>query len=208
MLLPTGPVTAHGVATFAETDRPNLAASPGLGDILAQLDGLIGAYKIAELSGAAGSYDFLNIPATFRHLLLVCQLRCDSAATALGCNARFNNDASAVYDSQYIQAQAAAVVAAELFSAAAAYLGDVPGSTAGGNMFATLKLWIPNYTQTVNHHEWQSENFTHSLASTGGLRLKLHGGVHRALGAIGRLTLLPVTGNWIAGSLASLYGLP
>ena len=152
------------------------------------------------LTGSQSSIDFTSLPATFAHLMIRVLARGDTAATTVGMNVRFNGDTSTNYDdgSQSIGS-----------SQTSGFVGNISGANAQANSFGSYSLWIPHYAQATSFKNLISLGF-HATASGGGNIVNWSQGVIWKLApvAINEVTLLPGSGNFVAGSRASIYGLP
>jgi len=159
--------------------------------------------------GAAGpSFDFSSIPQTNSHLLLVVQGRGDAAAVAIGVTGRLNGDAGANYNEQRVVGNAATVSATEGIAVSAATLGLLPGASAAAGMFGSLFSFIPNYRSTTGSKQMLGLlAYIQSLATANTIVGMAQGHWRTAGVAVNRLTVLAGSGNFIAGSRATLYGL-
>jgi hypothetical protein len=169
-----------------------------------------GAYKIAEtvLGSSAATFDFTSIPATFRHLLLEIYCRGDAAAAAANVLLRFNNDSAANYDYQLLQASAGSASGVEAFAQTSTYLGNAPAANAPANVFGNTRADIPYYANSTNQKSVTSQSALKTGTTTGTLFSYCPAGFWRSTAAINRITLLLSSGNFVSGSVATLYGLP
>lgn len=160
-----------------------------------------------KLLAADGPISFQNIPATYKSLLLVGQVRSNAAALTDTMLARMNGDATAVYDSGRLDSAGAAAPATVLGTGATSIsLGVIPGATAvRANLFATIEIKIPNYLDATEKsllHQigYQDPGQTSARASGQGN--------WRSTAAINRFDLLLTTGTaFKAGSHVTLYAL-
>jgi len=161
----------------------------------------------STLGAAAANFDITGIPATFSHLQLFVFVRADPAALTNSCLARFNNDSTANYHSQTVQGQGSTAAAGEGTAATSASLGACLANTAPANWYSSHIVQIPNYAASgpikiadfLTTYRWQT--------AAGG-HVRVNGGVYWNNGAaISRITVLPQSGNWMAGSRCTLYGL-
>lgn len=161
------------------------------------------------LASTATSVIFASIPATYRHLMLVCHGRTDRAGTGRDpIQIKFNNDGSALYYYEtlgYLNATAtaagnAAQTSGESVRFAAA---TAPAGAAGGG-----SILIPNYAGTAFHKTWNVQSTDSQTDLAAGQELTLVGGRYASTTAISRIDLTPSTGaNLLAGSMFSLYGM-
>lgn len=164
---------------------------------------------IAEtiLSSGAATIDFSSIPADWMHLVVVICGRTDGAVLASGVNTRFNNDSSAIYDQQLIFSDnATALSVSEALAQTSATGGLLTGSTATANRFGYSFQIIPHYMNTAHHKNIFAYCglFEGTAANSGRVRALFN--TWRSTSAINRITWLPATGSWIAGSALTLYG--
>jgi hypothetical protein len=152
--------------------------------------------KIADvvLSAAAPNIDFQNIPQNFEHLQLVATLRGDQAGAAwVTTFIRLNGDSGNNYYPQRLRG---------IGSTAAAY-ENVPYSA---NFMAPVRAEIPSYQQpgilrTILSEQGQMVGFGAS-----GVAYQSCFCPWNSTAAVNRITLVPASGNLIAGSRATLYG--
>jgi len=167
--------------------------------------------KIAEQSvvGApAASFDFQNIPATFKTLRLVLAVRTDTAVDHGQIVCRFNNDATNIYDSVIAIALAGAWTVTTLPTEAFARCGETCGAVAPASHFSIHEILIPSYADADRVKHWEAMSVARQAA--GSLRYCKGGGAwfNAGLAAINRVTVFDrAGGNWIAGSRCSLYGM-
>lgn len=164
----------------------------------------------STLIGSAASFDFTSIPATFAHLLLVVYARSDTAAVSDSVIARFNGDTGANYDYQTAAAVATAVTAQEVFAATGVTLaGGMPGGTAGANLFGVTDILIPHYANALNNKVAHCRSGWKAGTATTNVQKRDADGYWRSNAAINRVTLVCSSGgNFVAGSRATLYGMP
>ena len=163
----------------------------------------------STLAVDTASIDFQSISGSWAHLMLVAYLRCSGAGlTITTTSLRFNNDSGANYDRQRLYGNAAGAIATESFAQTSAYFGSIPGATADPNVFAAYTLFIPHYANASNNKAFLSSCAVKGSASAGLLLSESIAGFWRSNSAITRITLIPFSGNLVAGSRATLYGLP
>lgn len=162
--------------------------------------------KIAGVGGMA-SFDFTGIAATYESIEVVVSGRSDLAATtnqALLCRA--NNDSGNNYHWQRSGSFGGTNNDASAGTpVSAATIGSITAATAPAGAAATTRLIIPGYARTV---------FNKSMLSLSGLRYAAGASLQHSFhaewastAAINRLTLLPASGNFLEGSVVTLYGI-
>jgi hypothetical protein len=161
----------------------------------------------STLGADAASFDVTGIPGTYKHLQINAQLRgAGSGGTA---NIRFNNDSSAIYDYSYMQSQGNGGAASQNAAVAqtSAFISALAGSAASAGIATAVLADIPNYAATVFHKTYSSRDFTASDDLVATQFVHLLGGRWRSTAAITRITIFPGTGDFLAGSRLSVYGL-
>jgi len=167
-----------------------------------------GYTKVNEsiLVAPAASILFSSIPSTYRSLRLEILGRGDTAAAFIGVQIRFNADATAIYDSQQMSGNATTIAAFEAINATGADIGEIAAASATAGAAGMMTVTIPFYAGTTF---WKLLTASHQLSSatgTAGLRSKHWASRWRNTAAITSITILPTTGNFIAGTSATLYG--
>jgi len=150
---------------------------------------------------------FSSIPGTYKHLLILCQLRNDQAVTVSGFNCRFNNDSGTNYEYMDIQTNRDGTQSIAGASAQTAFPG---GICAGGNLNAaahsTLEIFIPNYAGAKYKSAHASSWIPWASSISGAtpmIRQTAGGWLNTA--AITQIDL-PGSGNWSIASRFTLYG--
>jgi hypothetical protein len=153
---------------------------------------------------------FSSINGTFAHLKLVVYARSDVAAATTVLGARFNGDTGANYDSQNVRGAAATPAAGESFaSTSMALANSIPGASAPGNLFDGAEAIIPHYANSANNKVLVTANTLKFGTSTGNLNVARLSNFWRSNAAITSVTIFSApTGNLVAGSAATLLGLP
>lgn len=166
---------------------------------------------IAEilLGSPAASLDFQSIPADFVHLMVVHALRSDQAVVISGLTMRFNNDTTANYDFQTLDGLAATPSASEGLAQTSMTVGGVPGANANANYFGAGAIFITNYGGVTGNKSYIAIASAKGGGSTSTIQTRLVGGGWRTTGvAINRITIATAGTNVVAGSRATLYGMP
>lgn len=179
------------------------------GDIVTAAEFKKGAGALADnlLGGSAANIDFTGIVGGYAHLMIVGQVRCDNAATQLVV-VRFNNDATANYDSEVVTGTAAVAAAGETLGATGISVGTAPGTGATAGYFNGFTALIPNYAGTTSNKVLASLNMSKTSNASGAQSAQFNiGGWRTTATAITRLTFLPAAGNFIAGTRITVYGM-
>lgn len=159
----------------------------------------IGCISDSTLSGSAASFDITGIPAVYAHLMIVLYARGTASAATIAPIVRFNNDSSGVYNDTRGTGQTGISVSAS---------GNaLPAATATANLFGGAMIFVPHYAGTSNFKSLSSDlsafdsGGSEAFAANAGAQ----GGVWKSAAAINRITILPSSGSWAAGSRCSIY---
>jgi hypothetical protein len=161
------------------------------------------------LASSAANMDFLSIPATFRNLFILLAMRGDVAAVGIGLNLRMNNDSGAsAYASQYVAGTNATPSAGVNTAVSSINMTSIPAASAPAGAIGMSMVVLPSYAGSTLHKGAVciSGYRTGSGAADQGAALTF--GTWLSTAAINRLTVFPASGNFVAGSILSLYGLP
>lgn len=165
------------------------------------------------LGAPAASFDFTSIPQTFSHLKIILHVRSNDTGLAYRVlSAILNNDSGANYDYRYISTTLGASTAniGQAQGVTSLYFGNlVPTALATSGMAGSFEISIPNYSGTTFRKNVISEGFLEMAQSDpdNDMNLMSVGNHWRNTSAINRITLFCQAGNFIIGSMASLYGI-
>ena len=163
----------------------------------------------AELGSDTANFDFTSIPATFKHLRLICSLRSDNAANSDTLNIRFNNVSTNTYYSIYYTIYHNATLStAENIAGNRIVITGTNGNASPANSFAPADIYIPNYANAnINKVAYASAG-TFFNTTSANIHIRNGIGVSDNVAAISRITVFPGTGsNWKRYSRISLYGM-
>jgi hypothetical protein len=167
----------------------------------------MGAIYDTTLGVAAASIDVSGIVSSYAHLLVVIQDRSDAAVANTTRLIRFNNDSGANYDGQVGQFSAATPSASESFGATSGFAGDMPAATATASVFAGTSILIPNYAGTTANKSAMMLGVFKQGIVTLSIQLKMTAIFWRSSAAINQITITPGSGNFIAGTRVTIYGM-
>jgi Carbohydrate-binding module family 5/12 len=175
-----------------------------------QIQGLVPIER-KVLAAPAASIDFQNIPQYFSQLMLVIQLRGTDSPGQISNWMRFNNDAVAGnYGTETLTVYASTASANEGLPSAGytqAFIGNAPSAAAPAGLAGVFEIIIPNYTGTVFQKAYISKAGNRNGTVTTTLRMDDVVGHWLSTAAINRITILPNAGSYVAGSVATLYGI-
>jgi hypothetical protein len=171
-----------------------------------------GAMKIFDvvLSSASPSIDFTNIPQGFRHLGVTMVGRGDQPQYSfLAVAVQFNGDSGGNYCGQQIWATGTSLGGGEFVNATGGFFGAIIGSygspptgAAGG-----FNAVVFDYARSTWRKYWSTQGFGHFSDAASGGQMNLFGGVWRSTAPVTSIHLFSGSGNFVAGTLAVLYGI-
>lgn len=151
------------------------------------------------LTSAASSIEFTSIPQTHTDLLLVFSGRNSNSEVMSGTRIGVNGSESIDFRGLVGDGSSTTVTAGS-----DAYIGNIPGSTSTSNTFGNTKFYFPSYSAIINK-VFLVDNLAENNATRSDTFMLVS---HRAsTAAITSLNVRAATGNLVAGSSASLYGI-
>lgn len=159
------------------------------------------------LAASASTVTFSAVPQTFENLILEIVARIDEAVANDSITLRFNGDSGASYDFEEIFAKGSTVGGFGALAATSATVGFVPGSSAPANQPSFTRIKVGSYARTVFNKVTNSQSslFDGAGASTNCWSFSVAGN-WRSTAAINEITLSPGGGNFVTGSVFSVYG--
>ena len=160
-------------------------------------------------AGGVASYTFSAIPQYARHIRVIIQARGDTAANIVNLYARINGDAGANYNYEYMYSNAAVVTVGEVLGATTWIIGTVAAATATAKYSGTVDLLIPWYgVRNVNVFKllFMSSNYVHFSAAAAGRYLMQWQGDYVGNAPMTSIQFYPAAGNFVAGSVFTMYG--
>lgn len=191
--------------TWSAVDNPGAKRV----DITPSLSGLATLiYDSGYLGGAQASFDVTPLVQNPFSVLLGYWIgRSDAVATFVRIGLRFNNDSTTSYDNDTnFISQAQAVTAVDVAgNETSLVVGEVAAASVTAGLPGQGQFAVAGYTSTVFHKLVTAHGVT--LSSGAALRAEIGGGRWGNTAAVSRVTLFPLSGNWIAGSRLVLYAL-
>jgi hypothetical protein len=165
-----------------------------------------GMALIAEASPTGSSVDFTSIPSTFRHLVLEFCGRGAAAVTTVFVSVRFNNDSAANYDDHYTGGNDATALNGDDTAQTEGFVFNIPGASAESGRAGIGTLKIPHYANT-SFHKTALAHMAAEFDATSNFDTISQAITWKSTAAINRITVKTDAGNFVAGTLVSLYGL-
>lgn len=184
----------------------NTAGDISAADARDVVTGLFG-FNLIERQALAvdtASFDFQSIPDSYESLRLIYHGRGAAATNGNLFVMRFNNDSGANYDYETNNSINGGHTGANFTGQTSIGFMAIPKGSSTADRPGSGDILIPGYARTVFHKVTRAtgtDYITSVLRVTGGA------GVWKSTAAITRITIAPDTGNWLAGSVASLYGI-
>lgn len=223
---PVPPAAAGNVATDAIWDAAgDLAVGTGantaarmaqgadgrmLGVSAASALGYYGGAQLIQdqlLGADTGDITFSSIPGDFRHLYLLLFGRGTQAANGQDVYLQFNDDTGGNYDTIRLYANVTSPAAAEALAAAQANIGGVVAANGTANVAGAVEAIIWHYANTTFHKLGNSRGVEPMLLTTENFYIWNNAWRWRSTSAITKIKLYPAAGNFLAGTMATLYGL-
>lgn len=198
-------LTSNGAATLPTWQAP--AGGGGGGAVGIASGGMVPIQVIGPLAAAAATVTF-TVPSTYRNLRIVAQARGDSAATLVNINMQVNGDTAANYDSESLQWSAATVSASDGLGLTNANVGQLPAANSVANQAGEVEILFPNYSSTTFRKQgFYRAALKNASLDVGGAHVGISGvATWRSTAAITSISLFLSAGNFIAGSVFTLWG--
>lgn len=171
--------------------------------------GTAGLVRLAQtiLVGTATNFDFTTISGAYNTLKIIVQARSDSAQSGQDVHIHFNGDTGNNYDIQISQANNTTVSASVAVAGATNYIGQIPAGSDTANFAGSIEITIPNYSGSTFYKNYIGISGHARATAVSNQYNRVATGQWRNTAAITQVTLLPTANNFIAGSVATLYGL-
>lgn len=168
--------------------------------------------KIQTATPSGGQISFSSIPTGYSSLKLVLTGRSTQAATTTAYTMRLGTggsvDSGANYDVQINVDSAASPGTLNSMGQTSINMGSVAGDSAPAGNAGTAEILLPHYTNTSFHKRAMGKMFVDFGTSSNEVTHYDLGAKWRNTGAITNVELNLAAGNWAAGTVCELYGLP
>ncbi len=147
----------------------------------------------------------ITIPTGFNHLQGIFTGRQDTGSGGAFCTVRLNGDSGSNYTWQVMYGSGASATSANSGGLVTGIrVGVLPGSGDAANYFGTGTFDVGNISSTVAYKPVAS-NFQGNTNTVAGFAGSA-GGLWQSTAAVTSVTLLPNSGNLVAGSSLTVYG--
>lgn len=158
--------------------------------------------------GGAATLDFTSIPGTYNHLVLLFNGKGDTGGGEVSVFLRFNNDTGSNYDGQWIQGQGSSPLSGAVSANGdGVFIGNITDGGGLSGRAGAIRVEIVDYANTNWGKIALSRYGYHNNGGFSNLRTGETYGNWNSTSAINRVTVRPASGNFQAGTKASLYGM-
>jgi hypothetical protein len=173
----------------------------------AALGGPVKFAEVGPLTSTAASVTLPvsgSLPQNYRNIRVTGQARGDTAATSVVINLQFNGDTGSNYDYMEMAFQGSTSVA-QNYGGTSSRVGIVTAASSPANHAGELEITVPNYSGTTFYKNVVSRSGEAQALSSTNYYLRETRSTWHSTSAITSLTLTPVAGNFVAGSVFTLY---
>jgi hypothetical protein len=167
------------------------------------------AYKLitttSVTSGTAANITFSSIPTTYTDLKILLTARGNNAGTNVDLTTEFNNDPSSnsLYTQRYMFGRGGTAPSAGTQSYGQSAI--MPGGTWAANYFSNTYIYIPNYNSSSTHKMFWALDASTQDSSSQFTWYSVNKWASN--NAITSIKLFPLTGSFVTGTTASIYGI-
>lgn len=198
---------------LAGTDGTPSAANPYVTDSDSRLFGSgspegSGDLVLIETQNPSGTgvVTFSSLGA-YTHLRILYSARGDQVATSTAINLTFNGDSSAIYDREQLSANSTTAAAGESLAQTSVNIGTISASTAASGNAGIGEIVVLDYRGTAFHKNALATNGYKTSNAAANFTYRTQTVSYRSTSAITSIDLTLASGNYVAGSKFSLYGM-
>lgn len=160
-----------------------------------------------QTPSAVGTLTFSSIPAFYRDLKVVVRGRCDAAATFEELRLQLNGDTGSNYAHEDIILNNATSSSSGGDPVTYHLIGWLPGATAPANESSAGEVVIYNYRDTTFQKTMMSQGGVRTASGAANLFAVRSTGWWANTAAVTSVTVFLQLGNFVSGTVVSLYGL-
>lgn len=149
---------------------------------------------------------FAGIPQIYRDLMVVARGRGTRAANTSDLLMQFNEDSSATYLRQFMDVSGTQVLADATATNNGCNIGALAGANATTGFSGATRVIVFSYRDNTFFKTYTSQSGTNFL-SPAGQDVQIDSGMWLSTAAIDHIVVVPVAGNFVDGSIVSLYGM-
>lgn len=159
-----------------------------------------------QTPSGTGTVTFSSIPTIYRDLKVVVRGRGATAATFVAVTLQFNADTGANYDRQRLGVNNVSITGASNVAQTSLQVGAIAAATATANEAGAVRVDIYDYRGTTFEKVTTSQDGYRTSAVGAGQNAEFYSGAWRNTAAITQIDMILAAGNFVAGSVVSLYG--
>jgi hypothetical protein len=157
-------------------------------------------------SGSQASVNFTSIATTWRDLEIHIRGRGTASASNVIVRAQFNGDTAANYDTEDAHWFGTGTSFAQTIATTSLILGYIAAATAPSGYAGTIRALIGDYRGTTFNKQTESTNGATLGTGAGSVGGGVFSGNWRSTAAINAILIIISSGNFVDGSVVSLYG--
>lgn len=213
----TGPVSGVSANTYGSATQSAVLVVDVYGRITSAsnvtITGASGGTPSEELItetalvGTAASVSFTSIAGSYRDLRVVVRGRGDKAATFVEVRLRVNNDSGSNYDFESIVFNNTTSSSGGTAATTYGFLGWIEASTGPASAGSTCEARIYDYASTTFQKHFNASAGVKTGTAAGNFFSHRGDLWWRSTAAINRVDVFPDSGNFIAGTVVTLYGI-
>jgi hypothetical protein len=165
--------------------------------------GSVSLIQSQVLGADAANIDFTGIAGTFTDLMFSIKIRGAVVAAGTQMSLTLNGDGGANYTYVRVDQSASATTPGGTTGTSVLFTDNVPAASTTAGHFWIGEMWLPGYSSTV----WRKQGLLYGSALVAALLTNTGSFQWANTAAITRVTFTPASGNWLAGSAISLYGI-
>lgn len=150
------------------------------------------------------SIAFSALPVGFSNLILVSSAR-GTDANVQGLQMQLNTDTGGNYNFSFVFSNGASPGSSATYNASSATMGFVEGSTNAADSFGTSRITLYDYLSTAHIKAYSGHGYRRDAGGANAFALT-YGGDWNSAAALTDIWLFPAAGDFIAGSVFTLYG--
>lgn len=154
-----------------------------------------------------GTVTFSSIPGTYRDLRVVIRGRGTQAAGETGVTMIFNGDTGANYNRQTMNADFTTLSATSSAGSNSVPVGNLAAGSSPSDRSSSIELRIYDYRGTTFQKQVQGLAGSSDADTAGGQALGVRSATWRSTAAITQIDISLAAGNYVAGTVVSLYGI-
>lgn len=160
-----------------------------------------------QTPSGTGTITFSSLGSLFKHLKIICTARGTASATANAVRIHFNGDTGANYDLETLLVAGTSVTAGAEMATADSDVLTISADNSPAGSAGVGEIIIHDYRGTTFRKSVTATSKHKTTDSANGIALRVRGLEWRNTAAITSVTLTLSTGNYVAGSRFTLYGM-